>query len=73
MKRDLSKAQFENRATKLGFKKEFMGYWMLPVGRVSVCAANAGKRNRDRLAYLIRENAKYSARLLTPAQPPTLP
>ncbi len=54
MKRDLSEAQFEYRATKAGFKTQyFMGYWQLAQNpSVHVSVWNAGKRNRDRLRYL---------------------
>ena len=68
MKRDLTKSQFEYRATKLGFKKGgFMGYWQLASNpSVNVSVWNAGDRNRDRLRYLIacdkREQAKTEGR-----------
>lgn len=59
-KRDLSQAQFEEKATKLGFKKGFfMGYWQLAsVPSMNVSVWNAGKRNRDRLRYLIAEDKR---------------
>lgn len=53
-KRDLTKEQYENQLKKLGFEKEWLGYWKLPIGGASVCAANAGKRRRDRLDYLLK-------------------
>jgi len=60
MKRDLTQAQFEYRATKLGFKKGgFMGYWSLAsVPSINVSVWNAGTRNRDRLRYLIAEDKR---------------
>jgi hypothetical protein len=63
-KRDLSQAQFEYRATKLGFKKGyFMGYWSLAsVPSMNVSVWNAGKRRRDQLRYLIAEDKKWAKR-----------
>jgi hypothetical protein len=66
-KRDLSVAQFEYRAAKLGFKKDFMGYWQLASNpSVFVCVWNAGKRNRDRLRYLQACDRRESEKLSTP-------
>lgn len=65
-RRDLSQAQFEARARKLGFQKEFMGYWRLASApNVHVYPRNAGDRRRDQLRYLIacdkREQTKAAA------------
>jgi hypothetical protein len=56
MKRDLSKSQFEYRARKAGFTPDgFLGYWKSPNG-ISISVLNAGKRRRDWLPYLLRQN-----------------
>lgn len=54
--RDMTKTEFDRRVAELGFRRELMGYYRLPApyDRVSVCAANAGNRRRDRLAYLLK-------------------
>lgn len=63
MPRDMSRAEFEAACKRAGFVKEgFMGYYRLP-GAPNTCVSawNGGSRLRDQLAYLHRENDRYSA------------
>lgn len=62
MARDMTKGQFREACKRHGFKPAgFMGYYELS-GGVSASLFNAGKRRRDQLAYLIRENEKWKAK-----------
>lgn len=61
MARDLSQKQFDDACKRRGFENEgFMGYYKLPQGCCSVSVWNVGKRRRDQLAYLIKENERMS-------------
>ena len=58
MERDMSVAQFQTAASKLGFKPAgFFGYWRLPppFNKILICKGNGGERRRDQLAYLLHE------------------
>lgn len=60
-KRDLTQAQFEARARKMGCKPQgFLGYWLLPNGSTAVSVLNAGKRRRDWLRYLARQVKRHA-------------
>lgn len=60
-KRDLTAAQFEHRARKLGCTPEgFLGYWKLPDRSTCVSVLNAGRRRRDQLNYLRRKIRKLN-------------
>ena len=52
--RDMTEAQFDAACERAGFEPQgYLGYYRLPVpGRRSVSVYNAGRRRRDRLAYL---------------------
>lgn len=63
--RDLTKAQYQRKLEKYGFKPSgFMGYYSLPApyDSLNVCSLNAGDRLRDRLAYLLTEWEKEQQR-----------
>lgn len=65
MKRDLSQKQLIAAAAKHGIEPDFMGYWRLPVGGISVYGGNGGRTRRDQLDYLVRMKTKHSEALAT--------
>lgn len=63
MTRDLTQKQFAEALAQHGFKSQgwVLGYYALPNAQhVHVSALNGGKRRRDQLAYLLRENERQS-------------
>jgi hypothetical protein len=59
--RDLTQKQFDSACSRHGFKPVgFFSYYDVGNG-VEVCSLNAGRRRRDKLAYLIRESEKAQA------------
>lgn len=61
MKRDLSRAQFEARCAKEGFRRAMLGYWyVLPEDSLMVYAANAGPNRRSQLRYLLQAREKHT-------------
>jgi hypothetical protein len=63
--RDMTQRQFDEACAKLGFVRHsggLFGYYTLPSPKVNVSVSirNAGKRRRDQLAYLIKQDRVQS-------------
>lgn len=58
MKRDLTRAQFESKCAKQGFRYAYFGYWYVTENCL-VHAANAGQNYRAQLRYLVKARAKH--------------